>query len=300
MNKDTPQIGYIGLGLMGQPMVRRLLDAGYLVTVWNRSREKLAPAVARGAVAAETPAALGEASDIVMMCLMDAGAVDAVVFGPDGLAKASRPKTLVDFSTLHPQTSRDLADRLKTSNGMGWVDAPVSGGVPGAEAGTLAIMAGGEDADIAAVRPVVTALCARFTHMGGPGAGQLTKMCNQIISGCTMAVVAEAVAFALKSGVDAGRLPEALKGGYADSIPFQLFAPRMASQHYDDLLGTTDSMIKDLDVVEQLAEDAQSPLPMTSAALAIMHSVSAEGDGHSDISTIIKYFLDHDRYKPTG
>jgi len=298
MSAESPRIGYIGVGLMGRPMVERLLDSGHAVTVWNRSRDKLNPVVERGAVAAETPAQLAAECDFVFLCLMNAEAVEAVVFGLDGVAQASEPKILVDFSTLHPETSRQFASRLKNANGMGWVDAPVSGGVPGAEAGTLAIMAGGEEADIETVRPVVMNLCSRFTRMGGAGAGQSTKMCNQIISGCTMAVVAEAVSFALKSGVDATRLTEALSGGFADSIPFRLFAPRMAAQDYSNPLGATNTMIKELDVVENIAEGVDATLPMTSSALSIMRAVAEGGDGESDISTIIKYFLENDRYSP--
>ncbi len=296
MTDGKPRIGYIGVGLMGKPMIDRLLAAGHTVTVWNRTREKLAPVIEAGAVAADTPAQLAAESDFVFLCLMDAGAVEAVVFGPDGVSTVSGPKILVDFSTLHPETSRSLASRLKDANGMGWVDAPVSGGVPGAEAGTLAIMAGGDQEDIEAVRPVVMNLCARFTRMGGAGAGQSTKMCNQIISGCTMAVVAEAVSFALKSGVEASRLTEALRGGFADSIPFQLFAPRMAAQDFSNPLGATNTMIKDLDVVEDISRDVEAPLPMTSSALSIMQAVADQGDGESDISTIIKYYLDNDRF----
>jgi 3-hydroxyisobutyrate dehydrogenase len=288
----TVRIGYIGVGLMGKPMVDRLLDAGYPVTVWNRSREKLDPVVERGAVAAETPAQLAAASDYVFLCLMDTKAVEAVVFGPDGVAQANGPTVLVDFSTLPPETSRQFTARLKEANGMGWVDAPVSGGVPGAEKGTLAIMAGGDEADIEAVRPVVMNLCARFTRMGDAGAGQSTKMCNQIISGCTMAVVAEAVAFALRSGVDASRLTEALSGGFADSIPFQLFAPRMAAQDFSNPLGATGTMIKDLDAVEDIAGAVAARVPMTESALSIMRHVADRGDADNDISTIIKYFLD--------
>jgi 3-hydroxyisobutyrate dehydrogenase len=299
VSNGKPRIGYIGVGLMGKPMVDRLLDAGYPVTVWNRSREKLDPVVERGAVAAETPAALAAASDYVFMCLMDTAAVEAVVFGSDGVAHAKGPTVLVDFSTLPPETSRAFAARLKDANGMGWVDAPVSGGVPGAEKGTLAIMAGGDENDIETVRPVVMNLCARFTRMGGAGAGQSTKMCNQIISGCTMAVVAEAVGFALRSGVDASRLTEALSGGFADSIPFQLFAPRMAAQDFSNPLGATRTMIKDLDAVEDIAGAVAARVPMTESALSIMRYVAERGDADNDISTIIKYFVDGER-KSTG
>jgi 3-hydroxyisobutyrate dehydrogenase len=135
--------------------------------------------------------------------------------------------------------------------------------------------------------------------MGGAGAGQSTKMCNQIISGCTMAVVAEAVGFALRSGVDASRLTEALSGGFADSIPFQLFAPRMAAQDFSNPLGATRTMIKDLDAVEDIAGAVAARVPMTESALSIMRYVAERGDADNDISTIIKYFVDGER-KSTG
>lgn len=290
MSGMRPRIGYIGVGLMGKPMVVRLLDAGYDVSVWNRSRDKLDALVDGGASAAETPAELAANSDFVFMCLMDAKAVEAVVFGPDGVAQASGPKILVDFGTLHPDTSREFAERLSAANGMAWVDAPVSGGVPGAEAGTLAIMAGGDADVIEVVRPVVMNLCARFTRMGGAGAGQSTKLCNQIISGCTMAIVAEAVNFAQKSGVDAGALTEALKGGFADSTPFQLFAGRMAAREFEDPLGTTNTMLKDLKAVADVADISGARLPMTEQALSIMQDAEENGDGDRDISTIILSF----------
>lgn len=290
MSGMRPRIGYIGVGLMGKPMVVRLLDAGYDVSVWNRSRDKLDALIDGGASAAETPAELAANSDFVFMCLMDAKAVEAVVFGPDGVAQASGPKILVDFGTLHPDTSREFAERLSAANGMAWVDAPVSGGVPGAEAGTLAIMAGGDADVIEVVRPVVMNLCARFTRMGGAGAGQSTKLCNQIISGCTMAIVAEAVNFAQKSGVDAGALTEALKGGFADSTPFQLFAGRMAAREFEDPLGTTNTMLKDLKAVADVADISGARLPMTEQALSIMQDAEENGDGDRDISTIILSF----------
>jgi len=162
------------------------------------------------------------------MCLTDAAAVDEVVFGPDGLATAKGAgKLVVDFSSIHPDAARSIAARLKDANGMGWIDAPVSGGTPGAEQGTLAVMAGGDAADIERVRPYVLAMARRLTHMGPLGAGQTTKLCNQVIVGCAMAVLAEATRLAVNAGIDAKRLPEALAGGFADSIPLQLFVPRM-------------------------------------------------------------------------
>jgi len=289
---SRPRIGYLGLGLMGAPMAARLLKAGYEVTVWNRSPAKAAPLVALGAKQADTPAGLAEASDLVLMCLMDAAAVEHVVFGEAGIASVKGPDAgptiLVDFSSIHPDATRALAARLKQANGMAWIDAPVSGGVPGAEAGTLAIMAGGAAGDIEDVRPVVMHLCQRFTHMGEVGAGQTTKLVNQIISGCTMAITAEAVSFAKKAGVDANRLTEALGGGFADSKPFQLFAPRMAARDFSNPLGTTNSMLKDLHTVLEVGTDAV--LPFARTAVEVMEQTAANGDGENDISTIVKYF----------
>ncbi len=285
-----PTIGYIGVGLMGEPMVNRLLDAGFDVAVWNRTASKLDAVVARGAVAAATPFDLAERSDYVFMCLMDAGAIEMVIFGAGGVSGSSNPRVIVDFATIHPDQCRAFADRLRAANGMAWVDAPISGGVPGAEAGTLAIMAGGDAAEVEALRPVIAHLSARFTHMGGQGAGLLTKLCNQIIVGSTMAIVAEAVNFAEKSGVDAHALTEALKGGFADSTPLQLFAPRMASRDFDNPFGATDTMIKDLTSIVDVAGQTGAVTPMTQASLEILQDASDHGGGQKDISVIIEVF----------
>ena len=144
MSKASVKVGYLGTGLMGAPMARRLVKAGYDVQVWNRSRDKMDALVAAGAHAAATPKEIADTCDVVFMCLTDTRAVDAVVFGDSGISQGNHATTLVDFSTIPPDTTRDIAARLKSANGMAWVDAPVSGGVPGAEDGTLAIMAGGD------------------------------------------------------------------------------------------------------------------------------------------------------------
>lgn len=287
-----PRIGFIGLGLMGGPMARRVAEAGWDLTVWNRTAAKADPVVAAGGRVGESPRAVAEAVDHLFLCLMDAASLEAVIFGPDGVAEAEGAgKIVVDFSTNHPDTAREVAARLKAANGMGWIDAPVSGGAPGADAGTLAIMAGGDEAAIEAVRPAVEAFSARFTRMGDVGAGQTTKLVNQIISGCTMAVVAEAVAFARKTGVDAGRLTEALAGGFADSKPFQIFGPRMASDAHEPVLGATDTMIKDLKLVADVGGRAGAKTPLAMTALSIMQESADAGEGGMDISAIIRRFL---------
>jgi len=283
---SKPRLGYLGTGLMGLPMAMRLIEAGYPVTVWNRSIEKTAPAVQAGAQLAESPAALARASDVVMCCLTNADAIGAVVFGENGVATVSGPKLLIDFSSMDPDLAQSYAQRLRDANGMGWVDAPVSGGTPAAKSGTLTIMAGGSDTDFAAAEPLMQPLVQRVTHMGPVGAGQMTKLVNQIISGGTMALVAEAVNFARRTGVDATKLTDALAGGFADSKPFQLLAPRMAAEAFEDPLGTVAMMLKDLDTVATVGED-RAALPMTNCARALMRKTGEMGHAEDDISTIV-------------
>jgi len=282
----NPRLGFLGTGLMGGPMVLNLLKAGYEVTVWNRTASKCAGAVAAGARRAETPADLARSSDVVMACLTNADAVEAVLFGPDGVASVTGPALFVDFSSMDPGRTAALAERLRAANGMGWVDAPVSGGTPAATGGTLTIMAGGSAEDFARAEPLMAPLAQRVTHMGPVGSGQMTKLVNQIISGCTMAVVAEAVNFAKARGVDATRLTEALAGGFADSKPFQLLAPRMAAENFENPLGTVAMMLKDLDTVAAVG-DGQAALPMTDTARALMRAACNQGHAGEDISTII-------------
>ena len=187
---------------------------------------------------------------------------------------------------MDPALTQDFGTRLRVANGTGWVDAPVSGGTPAATSGTLTIMAGGTDADMATATPLMAPLAQKISHMGGAGSGQMTKLVNQIISGCTMAVVAEAVHFAEKSGVDATRLTDSLAGGFADSKVFQLLAPRMATRQFEDPLGTVAMMLKDLETVAATAANT-AQLPMTDTARALMQKAVQAGNGDGDISTIV-------------
>ncbi len=289
---DQPQaekLGYLGLGMMGFPMTRRLLNAGYEVAVWNRSSGKAAALVEAGAKLAAKPRDIAASVNIIFMCLTDAAAVDQVVFGPDGLAVAAGGgKLVVDFSSIHPDAARSIAARLRSANGMGWIDAPVSGGTKGAEEGTLAVMAGGEAADIERVRPYVLAMARRLTHMGPTGAGQTAKLCNQVIVGCAMAVLAEATRLAVNAGIDARRLPEALAGGFADSIPLQLFVPRMAEGIHSPPLGHIATMLKDLDTVVEVARDTSSPVPMSALAAQLFRLAKAARGADADALEIYK------------
>jgi len=292
-SKANPQgverLGNLGLGLMGTPMTRRLLKAGYQVTVWNRSEAKVAPLLEAGASRAATPRDVLAGSDIVFMCVTDADAVEDVIFGAEGISTApGAGKLVVDFSSIHPDAARNLATRLKAANGAGWIDAPVSGGTKGAEEGTLAIMAGGEATDIERVRPYVLAMARRFTHMGAIGAGQTTKLCNQVIVGCAMAVLAEATRLAVNAGIDANRLPEALAGGFADSIPLQLFVPRMVLGIHAPPLGHITTMLKDLDTVADVAQATSTPVPMTTLAGQLFRLAKTARGADADALEIYK------------
>jgi 3-hydroxyisobutyrate dehydrogenase len=283
------KLGYLGLGMMGFPMTRRLINAGYDVTVWNRSSGKATALIEAGARLAPQPRDVAAAADIIFMCLTDATAVDEVVFGPDGLATVTgQGKLVVDFSSIHPDAARTIAARLKTANGMEWIDAPVSGGTKGAEEGTLAVMAGGNAADIEKIRPHVLAMARRLTHMGPIGAGQTTKLCNQVIVGCAMAVLAEAARLAVNAGIDANRLPEALAGGFADSIPLQLFVPRMVQAIHSPPAGHIATMLKDLDTVIDVARDTSSPVPMSALAAQLFRLAKASLGADADALEIYK------------
>jgi len=287
--QQAEKLGYLGLGLMGLPMSLRLLKAGHDVSVWNRSASKAAPLVQAGARPAANPREVANAASIIFMCVTDAYAVEDVVFGHEGLAAApGEGKLVVDFSSIHPDAARDVAARLKAANGMGWIDAPVSGGTKGAEEGTLAVMAGGDAADIERVRPYVLAMARRLTHMGPTGAGQTTKLCNQVIVGCAMAVLAEATRLATNAGIDAGRLPEALAGGFADSIPLQLFVPRMVQGIHSPPMGHIATMLKDLDTVIEVARDTSSPVPMASLAAQLFRMAKTLRGEYADALEIYK------------
>lgn len=286
--KDKPELGFIGTGLMGAPMVVRLLQAGYRVHVWNRTRDKLAALLERGATAAESPAALARTSDIVLMCVTDQRAAEEVLFGPSGVAQGgSAGKLVVDFSSIAPDRARDFATRLERQCAMDLIDAPVSGGVAGAQKGTLVVMAGGKADQLERARPVLQVVAQRVTHMGESGAGQVTKLCNQVIVGCLFPVIAEAVRLAEAAGVDARMLPEALKGGFADSLPLQVFGPRMARRDFANPSGTAYTLLKDLENAAAVARGIDVPLPMAHMAAELYRLLLAQGRGAEEPSVFV-------------
>jgi 3-hydroxyisobutyrate dehydrogenase len=289
MTATLPALAFAGIGLMGLPMTRRLLAAGYPLTLWNRSPDKCAPLLAQGAHRVETPAELCREANVVMLCLANTEVVREVVFGPGGIVEGARPgQLLVDFSSLEPAATREMAAELQARTGMRWVDAPVSGGTPGAEAGPLAIMAGGREEDVERVRPILAHLGQRLTRMGEVGAGQVTKVCNQMIVACNALVIAEVVALAEKAGVDASLIAPALAGGFADSKPLQILAPQMAESRFEPVKWHVRTLLKDLDTAVKLSREQGSATPMSGLAAQLMRLHGSQGNLQRDPATLVE------------
>ncbi|MCP1622975.1 NAD(P)-dependent oxidoreductase [Pseudomonas nitroreducens] len=291
MSSPLPSLAFAGLGLMGVPMTRRLLAAGYPLSVWNRSAGKRDLLAAEGARGVETPAQLCADAEVVMLCLADTAAVREVVFGAGGIVESARAgQLLVDFSSLEPAATREMAAELQARTGMRWIDAPVSGGTPGAEAGTLAIMAGGRIEDIERVRPILAHLGQRLTRMGDVGAGQVTKVCNQMIVACNALVIAEVVALAENSGVDASLIAPALAGGFADSRPLQILAPQMAESRFEPVKWHVRTLLKDLDTAVKLSREEGSATPMSGLAAQLMRLHGSQGHLERDPATLVEQY----------
>ncbi|THG79464.1 NAD(P)-dependent oxidoreductase [Pseudomonas sp. A-1] len=295
MSDTLPALAFAGIGLMGLPMSRRLLAAGFPLSVWNRNPAKCETLVDAGAQVVVRPGDLCHEADIVMLCLADTAAVREVVFGPGGIVETGLPgQLLVDFSSCDPAATREMAIELEERCGMRWVDAPVSGGTPGAEAGSLAIMAGGAADDIERLRPVLAHLGQRLTRMGEVGAGQVTKVCNQMIVACNALVIAEVVALAEQAGVDASLLAPALAGGFADSKPLQILAPQMAESRFEPVKWHVRTLLKDLDTAVKLSREQGSSTPMSGLAAQLMRLHGSQGNLERDPATLVELYRRED------
>ncbi len=226
------KIAFLGIGFMGFPMSRRLCEAGHTVHLWNRSRDKADRVAPFGATVYDTARAAVADAELVISMLENGAVVDAVLFAPGtGVAEAMTPGALVvDMASIKPREARDHAARLGAM-GLAHLDAPVSGGTVGAEAGTLAIMAGGNAADFERAQPALKVL-GRSTHVGPHGAGQLAKLANQMIVGITIGAVAEALLLCEKGGADMAKVKEAISGGFADSRILQVHGQRMVERDF--------------------------------------------------------------------
>ncbi len=283
------RIGFIGLGLMGAPMARHLLAAGHEVSLWNRTRGKADALAARGAAACDSPRAVLEASELVHLCVSDTAAVETVALGPEGLIEAAESGgVIVDHSTIDPEATRRIGGSFAEA-GLAWVDAPVSGGSAGAEAGSLTVFAGGAAAAVAKASDATACFAKRFTHMGPLGAGQATKLCNQLLVGTAFVSLAEMASLAKRAGVAMERLPEALAGGFGDSALLQRQFSRIAAPD-GQLQGTVSTMLKDLNLVAALADKFGGGIPVTALVRELWRLHEAEGRGGQDWVSIAELF----------
>lgn len=288
---DKSRAAIIGTGIMGAAIATRLLEVGHPVFVYNIHPEKALPLAAKGATVAASSADATKNADFVITCLNSPLIVRDAVFGARGVAENGSPdKVLIDMSSIDPVSTCALAAELDEKTGMPWVDAPLSGGAPKALLGKLTVMAGGDAANVEKARLVMDSLCANYTHMGPTGAGQTTKLANQILCAVGYQAVAEAIRFAEAGGVDASRLSAALAGGRADSAILQEYGARMARRDYSTKTGSISNMLKDLEGVQAFAATERVPLPATSIVADLHRLFVAAGMGAEDNSAVMQYF----------
>ncbi|MFD2651508.1 NAD(P)-dependent oxidoreductase [Brucella rhizosphaerae] len=284
----TSNIAVIGAGIMGTAIATRLLETGNRVHVFDLDADKVAKLVEKGATAAASPAEATAQSDFVILSLNHANIVRSVVFGEGGVAQAaSAGKTLIDMSSIDPSETAKMAEQLAAETGMKWVDCPLSGGAPRALTGELTIVAGGEKEDFDHAYTVMQHLSANYTLMGPSGAGQTTKLINQLFCAVAFQAVAEAVKLAEAGGVDPAIIPQALAGGRADNRIMQEFMGKFAARDYSPT-GRIDNMLKDLDALQAFAMKTKTPLPMTGQVVEIHRLLCAAGLGDKDSAEMMR------------
>lgn len=281
------RVGFVGLGIMGRPMALNLMKGGHTLTVWARRQESMVPLLETGAQGAESPAAVAAQSDVVFSMVADAPDVREVMLGAQGVAQSAHPGLIaVDMSTIPPAAARSLAADL-AAKGIAFLDAPVSGGEVGAIAGTLSIMVGGDQKAFDQVQPLFSCMGKNVVYIGGPGAGQVAKAANQILTGVGVLAVAEAMAFAKKNDVDPARVREALMGGFAGSKILENHGQRMLDRNFKP--GFKSWMHeKDMNIVMQTAHELGLYLPASAATAQMYKAMVGTGMGDEDSIAVLK------------
>ncbi|WP_206060990.1 NAD(P)-dependent oxidoreductase [Nonomuraea basaltis] len=289
---EHAEVGIAGLGVMGSAIARRLLKRGRSVRVYDIRPAAVTELSQDGAATAESPARLAESS-VVLLSLNTAEIVEQVVFGADGvLARTPDGVLVIDMSSIDPTRTRDYAARA-AKLGACWVDAPLSGGAPGAERGELTLMLGGEEEHVERATPVLRDLASRLTHLGPAGSGQLAKSVNQVLVGCGFAALAEAAALVRAAGLPPRRVLAALTGGRADSALLREFFVKFAEFDLAPT-GRVSNMVKDLEAARDYARSAGVPLPVATAVAELHRWLIAAGHGDSDNAALMHY------YRPLG
>ena len=281
------KIGFVGLGIMGRPMALNILKGGFDLTVWARRAESMAPLLEAGAKGAGSAAEVAAACDVVFSMVSDAADVEQVALGAGGVAEGAKPGLIfVDMSTIAPAAAQVIAAQM-AERGLAMLDAPVSGGEVGAISGGLTIMVGGDAAAFDKVQPVLACMGKSVTLIGGSGAGQVTKACNQILTGVGVMAVAEALNFARKSGVDAGRVREALLGGFAYSRILENHGQRMLDRNFKPGFKAWMHQ-KDMNIVLQEAHRLGLMLPTSAASAQLFNAMVGSGLGEEDSVAALK------------
>jgi 2-hydroxy-3-oxopropionate reductase len=285
----TKTIALIGAGAMGGAIGARLVATGTELAVFDLDPAKVAPLLAAGATAATSAAHAAQGARAVILSLNAPHIVQAAVFGPGGVAEGAAPGTLIiDMSSIDPEATKALAADA-FARGLHWVDSPLSGGIPKAATGELTLMQGGAPEAVAAAQAILSKVASNQTRMGGPGAGQTTKLINQVLCGLGFLAVAEATALAEAAGVDVTMIPQALKGGRADSAILQEYMPRFAARDYRRT-GRIDNMVKDLNGAADLARLTHTPMPLTALCAEIHRMLTAAGLGGEDQAALMEFF----------
>lgn len=285
----TLSLALIGAGAMGGAIGARLVATGARLSVFDPDPAKVAALVAAGAVAAPSAAEAARAARAVILSLNAPLIVRAAVFGPGGVAEGAAKGTLIiDMSSIDPEATKALAAEA-AEKGLRWVDSPLSGGIPKAATGELTLMQGGTEADVAEAQTMLAGVASNQTRMGGPGAGQTTKLINQVLCGLGFLAVAEATALAEAAGVDAMMIPKALQGGRADSAILQEYMPRMAARDYRRT-GRIDNMVKDLNGAADLARLTHTAMPLTALCAEVHGMLTAAGLGGEDQAALMEFF----------
>lgn len=285
----TNKVALIGAGAMGGAIGTRLAETGNELAVFDLDHDKVQQLVDKGAIAAVSAAEAASRSDYVILSLNSAKIVHAAVFGPGGVAQGARPGTLIiDMSSIDPESTKAMASQAAESR-LRWVDSPLSGGAPKALVGELTLMAGGNEQDVADAHQVLKHVASNYTHMGPSGAGQTTKLINQVLCGLNFLAVAEATQLALDAGVDAAKIPQALRGGRADSAILQEYMPRFVARDYRRT-GRIDNMIKDLNGAQDLARRTNTAMPLTAVCAEVHRMLTAAGLGGEDQAALMEYF----------
>lgn len=283
------KIALIGAGAMGGAIGARLVQMGQDLTVFDLDTEKVAALVGLGATAASSAATAAAQVDFVVISLNAAHIVERAVFGAQGVVEGAKSGTLlIDMSSIDPDATKALAAKA-AALGLRWVDSPLSGGAPKVALGQLTLMAGGAAQDVAEAHQILQHLASNYTHMGPVGAGQTTKLINQVLCGLNFMAVAEATQLALAAGVDAAKIPQALRGGRADSAILQEYMPRFATKDYRRT-GRIDNMVKDLNAAQDLARRSHTAMPLTALCAEIHRMLTAAGLGGEDQAALMEFF----------